>query len=241
MSGRAPRAPHKEKLGQRENVQDPPDSTSQTIFLTRSVPTEFPEQHPERSLHSEGRWRRPRESAAPSQLQATAHGERRLGPRNHKPPGLRGSPEGLAPKPFTPAQAPRVSTFAFPERAKQVTQQPKAAPNLSAGPPGPPHRSCKAELRPAVTAGSGLGNKREGRTTGNGPAGPKAVPVPPELAHPKRPAPAAFTAGPLTRRPHRETNELTPVPIELILLKTGGTCRVHRAASAPAPPQPAGQ
>lgn len=107
----------------------------------------------------------------PSNCIGTVHGKRRLRSWNHKPPGLGGSQEGLTPKPFTLAQAPRVSTFGFPERVKKVTQQSKAAPNLTAAAPGPPHLSCRASghrhrrLRPR--------NKRVGRTTGSGPLGRK--------------------------------------------------------------------
>lgn len=45
---------------------------------------------------------------------------------------------------YTLFQAPRVSTFGFPKMLKKVTQQSKAAPNITAAPPSPLYQSLKA-------------------------------------------------------------------------------------------------
>lgn len=78
-------------------------------------------------------------------------------------------PKGAGAQPFTPFQAPQVSTFGFPERLKKVTQRSTAAPNLTAVPPGPPHLSLSAaghrHRRPRPR------NKRVGKTPGSGPLG----------------------------------------------------------------------
>lgn len=121
---------------------------------------EFPKAHTERSLPTGGRWRRPRESAAPGPLHGAGRGKRvsDRGPSAAWPRRFPTLPTG--------SQAPRVSTFGFPERIKNVTQHSPAAPahRAAAGPAtpelqasGPRHRRPRPRNTPVGgTTGSGL-------------------------------------------------------------------------------------
>ena len=131
-----------------------------------------------------------------------------LGKRRHKlwtlkPPCLSGAQELLLSKSFpkcahTPFQASRVSTFGFPKWLQKVTQQPKAAPNLTAARLSPLHLSREA---------SSHGHRRRGPTP-PGTAQLEAAHLPP--GSPRAPPSARthrvpFHANPQTRPSHRET------------------------------------
>lgn len=86
-----------------------------------------------------GKLEQARESAAP------VHGARRLGARNHTPPGLRASPEGLTltPKPRTQsASGPASCHFRFPREGHESdsARQGGSEPRRGAARPAAPER-----------------------------------------------------------------------------------------------------
>lgn len=108
----------KGKAGTQEEIKDSSDFTFETIFLS-SVRVEFPKKYTERSLPTGGRWRRPREPAAPGPLHGDARGKRvsDLGP---SAAWARRFPGGADAQPFPLCLRPHELPLSFSRRGSRT-------------------------------------------------------------------------------------------------------------------------